>query len=320
MQESDDVAVLFIAGNGRSGSTILHNILGQIDGFAAVGELRYIWQRGVVKNMLCGCQRPFDDCDVWHNVLDHAFGGVSETQARQWAEMTESFRSKNLPMAAIPRLRERQLARLDELLTVLARLYSAIRAVTGCRVIVDSSKNPSFGYLVRHAPGVDARFVHLIRDPSAVAYSWGQKKEFQPGVMMSQKSPARAALQWNSRNAMTEAFLGADHGLHRLRYEDFLVDPRAAVAEIVEWIGEAGAELPFSGSHAVDMDQVNHTVFGNEVRFARGEVMLRVDERWTENMAPADARIVKSLTWPLRRRYGYIGTRSRTEELFGAGR
>ena len=37
------VKVLFIAGNGRSGSTILDVILGQLEGFFAVGELRRIW-------------------------------------------------------------------------------------------------------------------------------------------------------------------------------------------------------------------------------------------------------------------------------------
>ena len=109
-------------------------------------------------------------------------------------------------------------------------------------------------YLVRHAPGVDARFVHLIRDPSAATYSWKQNKEFQPGVMMSQKSPTRSPLQWSSRNAMTDAFLG----------------------------GDDGAEVPSRGSHVVDIDRVSHTVFGNEVR--------------------------------------YTGTRSLTDELFGARR
>ena len=101
---------------------------------------------------------------------------------------------------------------------------------------------------------------------------------------------------------------------------DFCVQTDFDAVDELRYIWQRGALLPFGGSHTVDMDQVNHSVFGNEVRFARGEVMLRVDERWTENMAPADARIVKSLTWPLRRRYGYTGTRSKTEELFGAGR
>ena len=46
----EKVKVLFIAGNGRSGSTLLHNILGQRAGFGALGERREIWVRGARKN------------------------------------------------------------------------------------------------------------------------------------------------------------------------------------------------------------------------------------------------------------------------------
>ncbi len=315
---TDDVKVLFIAGNGRSGSTILHNILGQIDGFAAVGELRYIWQRGVLKNWLCGCQRPFHDCDEWSEILDHAFGGLSDERAQALFEATESYRSPHLPLVSVPLLRRRYQARLDELVPALAQLYSSIREVTGCRVVVDSSKNPSFGHVVRQVPGVDVHFLHLVRDSPAVAFSWGQEKEFEPGVMMPRKSPAKAAMQWNSRNALTELFLTRGSDAMRLRYEDFLVDPRASVSDIVAWIGEPGIELPFSSSHEAVLERTNHSVFGNEVRFTQGSVMIRPDERWREQMGAADVRKVAALTWPLRRRYGYAGGRRPSAETVEA--
>ena len=43
MNETNDVPrtkVLFIGGYGRSGSTLLDRLLGQIDGFVSVGEVR----------------------------------------------------------------------------------------------------------------------------------------------------------------------------------------------------------------------------------------------------------------------------------------
>lgn len=306
---TDDVKVLFIAGNGRSGSTILHNILGQIDGFAAVGELRYIWQRGVLKNQRCGCHLPFSDCPVWTEILDRAFGGVSEAQAAALYDATESYRSPHLPLVSVPLIRGRYRARLDELLPALSQLYAAIRDVTGCRVVVDSSKNPSFGHVVRQVPGVDARFLHLVRDSPAVAFSWGQEKEFEPGVSMPRKSPVKAAMQWNSRNALTDRFLTRGGTAMRLRYEDFLVDPRATVSDIAEWIGEESIDLPFTGSHDAVLATTNHSVFGNEVRFAQGPVTIRPDQRWREQMAAPDVRKVAALTWPLRRRYDYTGRR-----------
>ena len=40
--------VLYIAGSGRSGSTVLGRILGRVEGFGAVGELRYVWERRIL--------------------------------------------------------------------------------------------------------------------------------------------------------------------------------------------------------------------------------------------------------------------------------
>jgi len=303
--DSDPVKVLFIAGQGRSGSTILHNILGQLDGFTAIGEVRDIWQRGVIKDWMCGCRQPFSECEVWRKVLDHGFGGVSRAQAQEWYDATETFRTRHLPLTTIGPIRRRQLARVDDLLRALSQLYRSVRDVTGSRVIVDSTKHPPFGYLVTHAPGVDVRFLHFIRDAPAVSFSWAQKKEFQPGEMMSRKGPFKSALQWSTRNWMTERFLFDDGRDLRMRYEDFLVDPRAAVGEIVDWIGETGTDLPFDGSHQAVLSHDNHSVFGNEVRFTKGPVTLRTDERWRSQMKAGDVRKVKALTWPLRRRYGY---------------
>ena len=79
-------AVLFIAGWGRSGSTLLDRMLGQVPGVFSAGELRDIWERGVREDRLCGCGQPFRECAVWRKVGEVAFGGwdaldLAEVQA-----------------------------------------------------------------------------------------------------------------------------------------------------------------------------------------------------------------------------------------------
>ncbi len=73
------VKVLYFAGSGRSGTTIINNIIGQLDGAFAAGELRFLWDRGVVENRLCGCGRPFHDCPTWTTVMKTAFPGGART-------------------------------------------------------------------------------------------------------------------------------------------------------------------------------------------------------------------------------------------------
>jgi hypothetical protein len=63
------VKVVLLLAWGRSGSTILDNALGAMDGFFSAGEIRYLWERGVIKGWRCGCGRPVTQCPVWSVVL-----------------------------------------------------------------------------------------------------------------------------------------------------------------------------------------------------------------------------------------------------------
>lgn len=66
----EKIKVLFIGGYGRSGSTLLDRMLGQMEGFFSAGELRYIWDRSFAENQLCGCGKPFKKCAFWSTVID----------------------------------------------------------------------------------------------------------------------------------------------------------------------------------------------------------------------------------------------------------
>ena len=45
------VRVLYIGGWGRSGSTLLDRVLGQVPGVVSLGEVRELWQRGWAENL-----------------------------------------------------------------------------------------------------------------------------------------------------------------------------------------------------------------------------------------------------------------------------
>jgi hypothetical protein len=60
--------VLSIVGPGRSGTTILASVLGEADGVVSVGELRWLWQRGVQERRSCGCGLPPDERPVWTGI------------------------------------------------------------------------------------------------------------------------------------------------------------------------------------------------------------------------------------------------------------
>jgi hypothetical protein len=305
----DKVKVLYVVGLGRSGSTILSNSLGQIPGFFSGGELNFIWRHNVLENRLCGCGRPFRECPVWTRVMDQAFGGMDGVDPRAMMRLQNlGTRTRHIPMMLTRGGRRSLAQRLEKLLIAYGRLYEAIGAITGSRVIVDSSKEPAHGFAMSMVPGVDFYALHLLRDPRAAAYSWSKKKP-QPDTdtrdFMVRFSPAKSSALWDSWNASAEALWRRvpDRYL-RLRYEDFVADPRECFEKILALVGEPDAGPPLVGEREVKLG-VSHTVSGNPNRFETGAVELRTDREWTSRMKPRDKALVTVLTLPLLKHYGY---------------
>ncbi|MDQ4062557.1 MAG: sulfotransferase, partial [Actinomycetota bacterium] len=234
----DKVKVLYIAGFGRSGSTILGNVLGEIEGFFHGGEFNFIWERNVIENRLCGCGAPFDECEVWGSVLKRAFGAMDEVDAREMVRLqTSGTRTRHIPLMFSTIGRRMLVSRLGMFMSRLQKLYGAVQETTGSQVIVDSSKLPAYGYVLGRTPGIDLYVVHLVRDPRAAAYSWLRKKP-QPDTnrlsYMLRMNIVKSALLWDVWNASCEAlWRGSSTRYMRLRYEDFVEDPQRALTDIL---------------------------------------------------------------------------------------
>jgi hypothetical protein len=304
------IRVLYIAGSGRSGSTIIGNILGQIDGFFNVGELRYIWDRSMIENRLCGCGTAFLKCGVWKKILQNAYGGVQQVDVQDTIRLREKARTRHLPLMLLHGGEKQLMPRLGKYWTILENLYRSIQSVTDCRVIVDTSKMPSYAWVLNKIPLIDLYIVHLIRDPRGYAYSWLRKKR-QPDrrkhAYMPTRNSLRSSILWNVWNLAIEVlWRNFPDRYMRIRYEDFVREPRKAVKKILKLIHENPVFLPFLDDNKVVLD-VNHTTTGNPNRLQTGTVELRPDAEWKEHMRKKDKAIVTFLSWPLLLRYGYCG-------------
>jgi len=303
--------VVYILAHSRSGSTLLARMLGQVESWACVGEVRYLWRRGMVENQRCGCGERFSDCAFWSAVTREAFGQVDQSTASDMARLLRDadrvWRMGRLGFGRLGRLEPGE--RVSAALQLLSRLYTAVQRVSGSSVIVDSSKSPSYGYLLGLTPGIQVHLVHLVRDCRGVAYSRLRRN-------------ARGELHWRSENllvARTALEWAAVNGLSHLlksalpytlvKYEDFVSDPQQTLQRIMSDAHQPVPSLSFLDTSSVLLG-TDHIVSGNQMRFESGWIPLRPDEEWRRRLTRRQLIILNAITWPWLARYGYWGAAS----------
>lgn len=306
---SNAVKVLFIGGIGRSGTTVFELSLATDQRAVSLGEVTHLWQRSLRDDELCGCGHPFSECPFWTSVGQVAFGSWSAVDVDRvlWLK-SRLDRTLRTPQITL-RLGHRTLADAREYSSYYRRIYQAARQVSGCEVVIDSSKQASLPYLLRLSPDIDLRLVHCIRDSRAVAYSWTKtvrrpEARTQDADQMTRYSPGLLAVKWTQHNLVVEGLRLQRVPTLRLRYEDWAADP----------VGSATAALSLAGLPPRPNDDlhhswinlgVNHTCSGNPMRFTTGRVEIRRDECWRTGLSRSSKTLVSVLTAPGLAAYGY---------------
>jgi hypothetical protein len=306
----NEIDILFVAGFGRSGSTVLAQVLGQVEGLVSVGEVRHLWSRGILENQLCGCGSAFNECTFWKSVTQGQLKLMHEdVESRIYPLQREVDGIPQIPRLFWKSLRsESDQRNIDKYVEILGDLIRAIRDVSGSALVVDASKTAMHGLLLTMIPGARVHVLHLVRDPRAVAFSWRRKRN-RPEItaartLMPRYSLLKSSIWWAGSNAFSERLAQHAASYHRTRYEDFIANPLETTQSLLTAAGVEPGPLEFISPPEVDL-QPQHTVAGNPSRFSTGPIKLRIDEEWKQSMSGPARGLVSCLTGRLLSRYGY---------------
>lgn len=299
--------VLYVAGWGRSGTTILDNLLGQADGFVSTGELHSVWQRGLIEGRACGCGVPVRDCDVWRDAFEKGFGGMDKIDPVDAVRGQANLHTRHAGKV-LRAVRSGSVVLRYPYARYLQQIYCGLLESTNADVIVDSSKFPTDAIVAAGLPGFEVYVVHMVRDPRAVAFSWARRKLVQDkvkdGGFLRRVGIIRSTLVWLLYNVVIQrhvkAAVGCDH-YKLVRYEEFASEPEKTLDDILRFIKESPSSRPVFHGNQVEL-KVSHTASGNPGRFRTGLVSIRLDSEWRAAMPSRQKLLVSALTFPMIRK------------------
>ena len=305
---SGRIQVIYLMGFRHSGTTILAALLGGIPGFRNLGEAHNLWGQKHRGWPRCGCTERVNTCPFWGRIVEEV--ALADPHADSDSGPIPLEDEREAWMRAWRRsVFQMGKSELDELADRYAQKMQEVyrlAASSGETVLVDSSKKPAFAALFERMPDIDGHLVHVTRDPRAGLWSQlrraGAEAEGDPRY-----STTRFSSSWLGLNALSEraARRHESGGSIRLRYEDFVADPRQSLIAISRMAGVTEPTLPLEGSHTALIED-GHSASGNaRVRFRSGPIQLRLDDEWKEMLPAGQRRVVTAMTSPLLARYGY---------------
>lgn len=290
----DPIRLVYLAGCGRSGSTLYGRLLGELEGWLHLGEaLRFLFHDGMMARLpYCGCGARVTECPFWAEHL-----AAIDPQMRRRA--TEALRLRRLLRPSLL-AGGRPVAGDTAMGEAVAATLHRLRDRSGARVLVDGSKNPANGFLVADRDDVELHVLHLVRHPGGVVASWSRPKGYLRG-----HSTPRILGWWLSANLFADLLGRRAASYHRIRYEEAVADPAGVLNRLrtaVEDPAEAAQDrLPFLDGAKATIG-LQHLLAGNPDKMQGGEVMIR-DRGW--RLGAAHRSLVTIATWPLLLRYGY---------------
>lgn len=273
-------SLVYIAGYGRSGSTLLDLMLGSCDEVVSLGEVGNAWEQLSQSGLRCSCGELYSDCPQWGPVVVAVGRSGKLSTWRKHAARRESLvrGAVCLLLGSFSSDFEYRLAN--------ATMLNALYGVDKPRFIIDSSKTAyDFAWrplALKNKAELDVRMIHLVRNPFAVVAAClrGGNKQIQKNNHSVRPFAGEIALiGWIIANcsALLVGKLLPPGCYARVHYEELVENPERTLSALGEFLA-LDTECVRSLVQANDILDSGHLIAGNRMARA-GSVRLQTAKR-----------------------------------------
>lgn len=261
------IKVLYIAGYGRSGSTILGTLLGTGKRFIHVGEIAFLAQEWPRHLGRCSCGEQYAACVFWGQALTPAEAHSLATTAsnvERFGHLSALIRNKiGHSTRTVYALGQRRLFR-----------YALEKSCAS--IVVDGSKSAwataGRPLALKKIAGCDIYVLHLVRSARSTLRSVSKvptNREFNGRAGPVRLRMLRTVAGWVTANLV--AYLIGRWGIGRrrymrVRYTELLRDPNGILGRIARFVDE-DLEDALGRVAGNEFLPVGHVVGGSRIRF-----------------------------------------------------
>lgn len=262
--------LIYVAGAGHSGSTLLGRLLDRHPEVCSIGSIDGVRSALDREERFCGCGERPECCPLWGPVL-------------QQLQRGEATRGDDLTIAA------------DSFVATSQRVLRAIRTAAGVTHVCEATHNRKRPWRYAESGVATVYIVHLVRDPRGVTFSYERKGKatWKPIAGLYLNAFTHEWYRLKFRRSKSVRYL-------RIHYEDLCADPVTRLRGIARFAGldpakfEA-ANLTGGTSHLLQGNRMRHLPL-NTIRRSTSFI-TQTNRRWWS--------VTTMLTLPLVLRYGY---------------
>ena len=298
----EKIKIIYLTGYGKSGATLIGRHLGQSQNAFFVGELKYFWTRGVIKNYECTCGVKVDNCTIWGKVISDYLESFPSVDMESLSnEFIKFERLKNY--FKLKKVKENKGDNdlklfLDKYLKHNEKLYEIIAKVSGKKVLVDISRIPGRLLALSFSEKLDIYPVYLMRDPRGVLNSFVQADMRYYGE--NRHSNLRQVITWNANTYFSIKHiknLSPDKFLFIL-YSGYVRNPNKELKKLDALFNDEFSCEVNNGNVSVNLEP-GHVFAGNRSRLISGHVTIAEDTKWKKQLSWFNKLLASLISLPL---------------------